>query len=426
MNASTMNTGTRTPISWTKIAWAWIVLAALTAHDTPAFAQTFDSTSTGEDGALDFADAEPGTTIIFDPTTYNPPLDRDGDGIYHFTTISIPESVTVRLSSRVPSLGSRPVYWLASGRITIGGVLDLDGEDGADGAIEYSYPSIACAGAGGYNGGLAGTGNDQYGKPGSGPGGGGDNIYGRKGAGHLYKRSSSAYGNTFLLPLLGGSGGGGGGHASGNSTGGGGGAGGGALLLVSSEVIIVNGRISARGGAGGQTDDPNQSGGGGSGGSIRLVAPKCIVNGKILASGGGAHYPHDEGSPGRIRIECFERQVAEEINPVPQVVKPGKLYLPQGHPTIRVTSVGGISVSTSPTADYESPDIVVDGETFTFEITASNIPAGTILNVHVYSEGAEALTVSSTPLEGSLEESTATAEVPVPPGFALSFVRATW
>ena len=60
-------------------------------------AQTFDSTSDGSDGALDFSTVPPGTTIVFDPTSFTPPLDTDGDNIFHFTTITIPSEVTIRL-----------------------------------------------------------------------------------------------------------------------------------------------------------------------------------------------------------------------------------------------------------------------------------------------------------------------------------------
>jgi hypothetical protein len=47
--------------------------------------------------------------------------------------------------------------------------------------------------------------------------------------------------------------------------------------------------------------------------------------------------------------------------------------------------------------------------------------------LHLFSETNNAgQTVNSTPLAGTMQLSTATASVVIPPGFALGFVRATW
>src|SRR5450755_1106851 len=76
-----------------------------------ASAQTFSSGSTGSDGALTFN--TPGT-YVFDPKTYNPPLDPSGDNVFNFTTITIASGVTVRLTG---SVINGPVVWLASGTV---------------------------------------------------------------------------------------------------------------------------------------------------------------------------------------------------------------------------------------------------------------------------------------------------------------------
>jgi hypothetical protein len=68
---------------------------------------TFDSKSTGVDGALTFP-ANAGL-VYFNPTNYA----ARNDNIYNFTTINIPAGTTVRLSGWVIN---GPVYWLASGR----------------------------------------------------------------------------------------------------------------------------------------------------------------------------------------------------------------------------------------------------------------------------------------------------------------------
>ena len=116
----------------------------------------FDSGSDGSDGALDYtpfapAEGESAVTVVFDPndpTTFDHPTDpdvnrvldddpdeggtRDGvggdDNIYHFTSITVPAGIIVRLSADV--LGSRPVIWLASEAVQIDGTLDLNGENG--------------------------------------------------------------------------------------------------------------------------------------------------------------------------------------------------------------------------------------------------------------------------------------------------------
>ena len=75
-------------------------------------AQEFDCGSNGSDGALDFVtgSTDP-VTIEFDPTSFDPPLDQDRDGVYHFTTITVPANVTVKL--RADKVGWTPIYRLA-------------------------------------------------------------------------------------------------------------------------------------------------------------------------------------------------------------------------------------------------------------------------------------------------------------------------
>src|SRR5713101_355998 len=91
-----------------------------------AEAQSFNSGSNGSDGALNLT--TPGT-IIFDPKSFNPPLNPAGDNIFNFTTINIAAGVTVKLTSKVLT---GPIYWLATGDVTIAGTIDLSGEKGHD------------------------------------------------------------------------------------------------------------------------------------------------------------------------------------------------------------------------------------------------------------------------------------------------------
>ena len=228
---------------------AALIAFTLCASETPA--QTFDSGSDGTDGALTFA---PNTGAVeFNPATLG--LDIS-DNIFHFTTITIGAGTTVRLRSGILGEG-RPVVWLATGDVTIDGVVDLDG---APGHAEVAVARLrAEAGAGGYNG---GRGNNnitaETALVGNGQGGGriqrarngGGGGYASTGSGGGGASGGPAYGNSFLQPLLGGSGGGGGWNVSGNLLGGGGGAGGGALLVASSTRVSVSGSVLARGGDG--------------------------------------------------------------------------------------------------------------------------------------------------------------------------------
>src|SRR5688572_1021476 len=104
----------------------WLTLGMIALGTVAAMAQTFTSGSTGADGALDFSGTPPGTVIDFDPTTFTPALDADGDSVYHFTTITIPADVTVRL--RATKAGAAPLHWLATGAVVIDGTLDLNGD----------------------------------------------------------------------------------------------------------------------------------------------------------------------------------------------------------------------------------------------------------------------------------------------------------
>ncbi|MBM3224404.1 MAG: hypothetical protein FJZ47_11460 [Candidatus Tectomicrobia bacterium] len=141
-------------------------LGLLVLLSTSVFAaQSFESGSTGVDGSLDFSSTPAGTTIVFDPTTLTPPRDTDRDNVYHFTTITIPKDVTVRLGA--DKLGIKPVVWLASGAVQILGTIDLSGKPGHN-ALDLATPSIA--GVGGYGGGI-GAQNNAPARAGDGPGG---------------------------------------------------------------------------------------------------------------------------------------------------------------------------------------------------------------------------------------------------------------
>ena len=118
--------------------------------------------------------------VLFDPRDFSPPLDPDGDGVYHFTTINVGPGVIVKLKA-VP-LGLQPVVWLAEGDVVINGVLDLNGEDGHSEGVT-TLNTAAIGGAGGHEEGR-GARAGLSATPGLGPGGGVAALRGG-GAGHV-------------------------------------------------------------------------------------------------------------------------------------------------------------------------------------------------------------------------------------------------
>jgi hypothetical protein len=407
-----------------------LLIACMTAE-----AQDFNSGSNGSDGALNLT--TPGT-VIFDPAKFTPPLDPDGDNVFHFTTITIGPGVIVQLKN-IPLRG-RSVIWLASGDVKIEGTIDLSGQTGHptnDPVPANRVP--AEPGPGGYAGGVGAT-TISAAHSGKGPGRGGTNAPGFAcriftpdmlggGAGHATNGSGyspgAAYGNVLLVPLRGGSGGGGGN----GGFGGGGGGGGGALRIASSTSLTVTGIIAANGGDGGSgTTDvcANGNGGGGSGGGIHLIAP--IINGSgSLSAKGGAGAEVYSGSVGRIRIDAFQHKFTGGATPTASLGTPYNVPLPADVPSIRVISVAGIPISSTPTGSFTMPDVTINQATAVpVVIEAVNVPVGVVVQVYVTSESAPDQVVNSTPLAGTKQKSTATANVKLPPGFSRGFVRAAW
>ena len=421
----------------------------------PVASAQFVGCSDESDGPLDFSLEAPGTEIIFDPRLMG--LDQDEDNVFHFTTITIPEDVTVRL------LGSQfnmlPVYWCASGAVVIDGTIDLSGGPGHMG-LDFDtdrFPSQP--GPGGFIGGIGQSGqfSDRDVKDGTGPGAGkiGTTTFAGGGAGYAVKGQGPpngvgpdggpAYGNSFLLPLLGGSGGGGGFGTLPNNKlspfGGGGAAGRGAILIASAQSIAVNGSILANGGSEGRAGPGggSASGGGGSGGSIYLKAPSITGDG-ILHANVGPGGLGNSGSVGRIRLEAPDLDfLTDNTNPIPTTGFPTPVFLPQNVPMIRVTEIEFNSetaaVPPNPMGNIDVADVPIDVDMTiepdieaTVKIEARNIPEGTVAQVYLFSEGFRAdQIVDSTPLQSQGDGTlTATADVILPPGFSRAYARAKW
>ncbi len=192
----------------------------------------------------------------FHPTG-NVALDLPEDGIFNFTTINIPEGVTVKFNRNA---ANTQVYFAATGDVIINGVIDVSAT-----ATDVLLPPVPenpkqTAGPGGFDGGFGGTGTSPVGGNGGGPGGGGGG-YSAGGAGNAISgnqatKYSTSQGKGFAGPsvdypdpLVGGSGGGGGSAVNwfGWYNGGFGGGGGGAIQFSTRGHITISGSILANG-----------------------------------------------------------------------------------------------------------------------------------------------------------------------------------
>jgi len=414
----------------TKQAWQWRWLAmcaliCLAAHTARAQG-TFNSGSTGADGA-------------FNPTA-SQQVQLPESGVFNFTTVNIPAGVTItfRRNSR-----NTPVTILASGNVTILGTIDVSGGNG-------DANNVGIGGPGGFNGGKAGSRFvPQNGVSGDGPGGGGGAIGNDSGSGwgggggfasaglngsvfvggNLSGIGGNAYGTKTLLPLVGGSGGGGGaGSNSGN--GGVGGGGGGAILIASSGTLTFG--STARGvilANGGNSSCPVTGGGSGSGGAIRLIANAITGSANLRTSGGGVCGGSSLTSSGYIRVESFNFDGFDLSNSdTLSSGLPGLVTLPNT-PTLAITSVGGVAAPASPAGSLNvTPDITLpntQNNPVTVALRASNIPLNTTLQVRLTPPTGAPTSVQSTPLTGTVANSTATASLTLPAGQSLIYATAS-
>jgi len=230
--------------------------------------------STGADGAF----APQASQVLQVP---------DG-GRFEFTTINIPAGVTITFERNARN---DPVMLLATGAVTIAGVVDVSGEAGPSNRGGRGGP-------GGFDGGDPGFG--QAGGSGKGPGGGhwfeSTALYSGCSGAHSTKNSASngeVYGSPNAIPLVGGSGG-----CGSNSTNGGGG-GGGALLIASEVQLSLSGAIRARPGS--YSSSPH--GGEGAGGTIRVVAPKVVTTSSSAIDVSDSFH----GGDGYIRIDAIDK-----------------------------------------------------------------------------------------------------------------------
>lgn len=406
-----------------------------------------NSGSTGSDGALTYN--TPGTYTFVPATSGQGNLDPSGDNIFNFTTINIASGVTLVLTSE--NLRAKPVVWCASGAVTIAGILNLNGSNGAN--VNTANPWLthvpAQPGPGGYSGGLGQvsfSGVNAVETPGFGPGGanGGDGA----GASHATAGTANSglgggvgaiYGNATLNPLAGGSGGSGMPIESYGVTigGGNGGAGGGAIRIVSSTSITVSGSILARGGNGGAPDsntppaDTNPaSGGGGSGGAIHLIAPTISGAGTLDVSGGavlsGSGYTSGGGGVGWILLNATTNSfTGTELG----FAFAGAFYIPTPilPGSVTITSINGVAAPANPVGSPTIPDVTIAAAAaVTVNIAATQVPLGTQVTLTLVPSIGSAVSTQCSALTGTTAASLATCSITFPTGVSLTSASATW
>jgi len=371
-----------------------------------------NSGSNGSDGALDFSAINYSTNIVID-------MHDHPNGIYQYTYVNIPSGVTV---SFIPNANNTPVYWLVQSNVVINGTVNVAGL--SVNTAQCCITQGGAAGPGGWPGGNGGT----SGGGGQGLGGGAAGLRSGCSASHANPVScngtEAAYGNDFLISLLGGSGGGG---ATDPSPGLGGGGGGGAILIATSTQIQLFGSISAVGGNGFAYNPSSYLvySGNGSGGAVRLVASKLTGNGIINVSGGSQG--QGDASSGFIRFDTYDNEFRGTILGVftqgsQFIIIPTSGQLPQ----LTVTSVGGVPVSASPTGVLSTPDAVLSSQQnnpIPVVVSCANLPLNTQIAVSV--KPANGAAVSATGYNtGTLASSTATFSINMPRGGGLIYATA--
>lgn len=376
---------------------------------TPLVGHAFNSGSTGADGA-------------FNPQV-NTELQLPPDGVFNFTSVNIPNGVTVTFKRNATNT---PAVILAQGDIVIEGTIDVSAKPPAPLGGDLSDDGLpGVGGPGGFDGGhgtIKGV-TDAAAGDGLGPGAGGGGAYRQRGgcAGHATAavcgtRPGGAYGSSLLRPLIGGSGGGGhGGSEFGETTTGGGGGGGGAILIATSGKIRVNGTVRANASfAGG-----SYAGGPGSGGAIRLVADDIAGSGQLRAEA-----PSNDKGFGRIRVEA-EQFGGLTSSPALTLGQPTDLFVP-GLPGLAITSVAGIAVPANPVGRSDVALAAATPNPAEVMLRTKGVPPGTVVKVTMTPEFGAKTTVDSPPTAGSLDDATASVSLDIPDGRSVLMATTTF
>jgi len=379
-------------------------LLLLSLLAAPAWA--FNSGSTGTDGAFS---PTSDTTVVL-----------PADGIINYTTLNIPNGVTVKFA---PNAANTPAFILVQGDAVIDGTIDISGIDGEifsappPGGFAGGLPQLTVGGTGQGPGGSTGGASTTIGGN-----GGSYGTQGTTGTNNLTTGLGLVYGSTSLLPQLGGSGGGASASSS-TVSGNRGGSGGGAILLAASGTLTINGAILANGGDGSPVTGNNLPGaGGGSGGSVRIIASTLTGTGTIDFSGGVRGAPSNIGRAGgiggigRARLEADVFNFTGTAIPSTVVSSLPQSVFASNLPTIRITTVGGTAVPASPTGENDVilPTSIINP--VTVEFAATGVPLGSTIELTVTPVTGAATTSTSTGLAGTEASSTASASATLPNG----------
>jgi hypothetical protein len=387
------------------------------------------------------------STVSLSAQIQNIPAGGLTTGVYEFTDFEL--TTVSGVNRRVVVVGvspNVPLSILSQGDIDFlpgatGNTLTLliNGQTPATNTSNFSDVGGA-GGPGGFNGGASGNGGStpEHGAAGFGPAGGAGGRADGQAVNDLTGASAGAPPLNFsLTPLTGGSGGGGGAGVAPNSTictgvsalgkgGGAGGGGGGALLLAGTGRVNLasNATIVAIGGNGSSNQSAGTCtlmGGGGGGGSVRIVAREFIGAGTINVSPG---VRADNGSPavgGRVRIETALNTFSGSVTGASggSFLSFPTAALPSNQPLLRITSIGGETAPTSPSASLVTPDITfaspIDAPV-SITVAASNVPLGTTVNLRIVPATGQPTTGTTSGLIGTVASSTAAGNVTLPPG----------
>ncbi|MGB3396200.1 MAG: hypothetical protein WBB60_07070, partial [Nitrospira sp.] len=376
-----------------------------------AWGQAFNSGSTGSLGALAPATS---TTVVL-----------PADGILNYTTVTIPAGVTVTFQRNATNT---PVTLLAQGAVTVAGAIRVNGDAALAGPTSGNVGVTPgqVGGPGGFRGGDGGIRglSPSNGTGGLGTGGGDPGLF------PAISTRDGSYGAAYfvnLQPIYGGSGGGGG-VATTAQNGPSGAGGGGALVIASTTQILIQstGVISANGGdgiSGSQVTCGLSAGGAGSGGAIRLVAPQVTNQGVLQARGGYQACVGSLGYLGVVRVECVTCAIAattpaafivNTLGPITSASTPAVTALP----SVIVSSIGGVSVPSTPTGSHGSPDVALPENSsldVPVTLTLQNVSVPRQFYVKMIPAMGEPQFFPATLSTGSFTSSTATAIVRMPP-----------
>jgi len=205
------------------------------------------------------------------------------------------------------------------------------------------------------------------------------------------------------------------------------------LLAASGRVTLGQlAIIDLSGGNGGRNNNVNCLwGGGGAGGSVRIVAQEFTGSGTLSVNGGTRASGLQPAPGGQVRIEAALNTFNGQINGAAggSFVAFPTAPLPTNQATLRITSIGGLTAPTSPSALLATPDVTFPNAVqapVTLSVSAANIPVGTPVNLKIVPAVGEPTTAVTSGLSGSVASSTAQATVTIPPGAGIVTASASF